>query len=61
MFLIRWLRRIFHPCNFGCHHWSMPGGWCEDCGKCDTFFGDHLECGKTCHFYEQQRNKDGEL
>jgi hypothetical protein len=34
-------------CWFGVHHWSMPGGWCEDCGVCDLFFGcvGHEDCG----------------
>jgi hypothetical protein len=32
----------------------MPGGWCEDCGKCDRFFGGHRECGKTCRHFDAE-------
>ena len=28
-------------CAFGMHRWDMPGGHCEECGKCDEFFGPH--------------------
>ena len=35
------------PCWAGLHKWDMPGGHCEKCGKCDTFFGPHLGCGKN--------------
>ena len=24
----------------------MPGGWCEKCGICDTFFGGHEDDGE---------------
>jgi hypothetical protein len=39
-------------CWLGQHRWSMPGGWCERCGICDTFFGGHETCGKTCCHWE---------
>lgn len=39
-------------CWLGQHRWSMPGGWCERCGICDTFFGGHKDCGKTCQHWE---------
>lgn len=32
------------PCWMGLHKWDMPGGHCEKCGKCDTFFGPHKGC-----------------
>lgn len=32
------------PCKFGNHCWNEPGGHCEDCGKCDEFFGKHWAC-----------------
>jgi len=47
--MFRWLNRL--ACWMGLHHWSMPGGWCEDCGKCDTFFGGHDDCGRTCRHW----------
>jgi hypothetical protein len=28
-------------CRIGLHRWNMPGGHCDDCGKCDEFFGPH--------------------
>ena len=28
-------------CHIGMHRWDEPGGHCEDCGFCDTFFGPH--------------------
>lgn len=44
------------PCWLGLHRWSMPGGWCEKCGKCDRFFGGHDECGETCkHWIKDDR------
>jgi hypothetical protein len=43
------------PCWLGLHRWSFPGGWCEKCGKCDTFFGGHLRCGKTCQCWSPPR------
>lgn len=40
---MRWLMAVlatvFDPCTYGLHDWTMPGGWCEDCGECDLFFG----------------------
>lgn len=42
----RWSR-----CWLGQHRWSMPGGWCERCGQCDTFFGGHERCGRTCRHF----------
>jgi len=47
------------PCWLGLHCWSMPGGWCERCGKCDIIFrdvlGDHDGCGKVCkHFIREK-------
>ena len=29
------------PCKVGLHKWDQPDGHCEDCGKCDDFFGTH--------------------
>jgi hypothetical protein len=52
--MLGWLKRLFDPCRWGCHRWSMPGGWCEDCGMCDTFFGGHAECGQTCRHWEHK-------
>jgi hypothetical protein len=51
----------YHPwsrCWMGFHRWSRPGGHCEKCGKCDTFFGPHPHCtGKTClHYRPLPRN-----
>lgn len=56
--IFRWLKLFFSGrsqysrCWMGLHRWSMPGGWCERCGMCDTFFGEHIGCGKTCQFWE---------
>ncbi len=38
-------------CWMGFHRWSMPGGWCMRCGKCDKFFDPHPGCGRTCRYW----------
>lgn len=46
----------YSRCWMGLHRWSMPGGWCERCGLCDTFFGGHADCkGGACRYWLQQR------
>ncbi len=43
-------------CWLGLHRWSMPGGWCENCGRCDLFFPvAHYGCGKTCRHWEGRK------
>jgi len=55
--LWRWALAIrIPPCWFGCHAWSMPGGWCEECGLCDRFFGGHERCGRTCEHFEAEKH-----
>lgn len=51
--LLEWFRHVLQPCNYGCHQWTMPGGWCEDCGICDRMFGEHNHCGEVCEYYKQ--------
>lgn len=42
--MIKWLKLLvagrsrFLMCWLGMHPWDSPGGHCEKCGKCDTFF-----------------------
>lgn len=36
---MKWLIKIL--CFIGIHRWDMPGGHCENCGKCDEFFETH--------------------
>ncbi len=40
-------------CWMGLHRWSEPGGHCEKCGRCDTFFDGHERCGKTCREWKK--------
>jgi len=38
-----WWRDLL--CRLGMHHWSEPGGHCEDCLVCDESLGPHPNCG----------------
>ncbi len=45
-------------CWLGLHRWDMPGGCCEDCGRCDEFFGGHEQCGVVCRFWKRGANAE---